>query len=210
MDLLKMEKLFWEVFRCNGKDELHKIVTENDFLKNPNNWYPYGGKNKDDRSNFCIFENQQAHSGAALVEKITNSMDALLLKRCKQEGIDPKSKNAPKTMEQAAEQFFDIPKGDIGELLSNKRTELARENLQVIATGSSDKPDLMIYDNGEGQHPDDFKNTFLSIANNNKTDIAFVQGKYNMGSTGAVVFCEEHRYQLIASKMDKTIFKKSK
>ena len=58
----------------------------------------------------------------------------------------------------------------------------------------------MIWDNGEGQNPDDFKDTFLSIAKNNKTDIPFVQGKYNMGSTGAVVFCGEYRYQLIASK----------
>ena len=111
-------------------------------------------------------------------------------------------------MEQAAEQFFNIPKGDIGELLNKDRAQMARDNIQIIATGNGDKPDLMIYDYGEGQHPDNFKNTFLSIANNNKTDIPFVQGKYNMGSTGAVVFCGEYRYQLIASKMDEGIFKK--
>ncbi len=202
------EKMFWAVFNSNGEKQLHELVTSNASLKNPNNWYPYGGKSQDDRSNFGTFENQQANSGAALVEKITNSIDALLLKKCQQEGIDPKSTNAPKTIEEATEIFFNIPKGDIGELLSSERTQMARNNIQVIATGddSPDNTDLLIWDNGDGQHPDDFKHTFLSIANNNKTDIAFVQGKYNMGSTGAVVFCGEYRYQLIASKKDQKCF----
>ena len=203
-----MKELFWKVFKCNGEDNLHEIVTGNEFFKSPDNWYPYGGKNRDDRSNFSTFENQQAHSGAALVEKITNSIDALLLKRCKQESIDPKSDDAPQTIEEATEQFFDIPKGDIGELLGSDRAQMARDSIQIIATGDSNSPDLMIYDNGEGQHPDNFKNTFLSIANNNKTDITFVQGKYNMGSTGAVVFCGKYRYQLIASRMCQKIFGK--
>ena len=204
----KFKKLFWEIFNCNGEKELYKIVISNDLLKNPNNWYPYGGKSKNDRSNFATFENQQPNPVSALVEKITNSIDALLLKKCKQKNIDPKSQKAPRTMEDATEEFFDIPKGDIGELLGNQRTKLARDNIQITATGGKGSPDLMIWDNGEGQRPDDFKDTFLSIANNNKTDIAFVQGKYNMGSTGAVVFCGEYRYQLIASKKDQDIFNK--
>ncbi len=203
----QFEQLFWQIFGCRGENDVHKIVISNELLKNSDNWYPYGGKSKDDRSNFGTFENQQNNSGAALVEKITNSIDALLLKKCKQNGIDPKSQDAPETMEQATDKFFHIPKGEIGELSTPKRIQLAKDNIQIIATGDSKtKPDLMIWDNGEGQHPDDFKDTFLSIANNNKTDIAFVQGKYNMGSTGAVVFSGEYRYQLIASKKDEKIF----
>ena len=208
MNEKEMKDLFWKVFNCNGEDALHEIVTNNKYFKDANNWYPYGGRDKKDRSNFSTFENQQPHSGAALVEKITNSIDALLLKRCKQEGINPKSQNAPKTMEEATEIFFEIPKGDIGELTGTRRSKIARDNMQIIATGNDDKPDLMVYDYGEGQHPDNFKNTFCSIANNNKTDIPFVQGKYNMGSTGAVVFCGKYKYQLIASKMNQKIFDK--
>ena len=196
----KFKELFWQIFNCNDEDELYKVVTTDQLLNDSNNWYPYGGKSKDDRSNFGTFENQQSNSGAALVEKITNSIDALLLKKCKQQNIDPKSQYAPKTMEEATEKFFNILKGEIGELQSSERTKLAKENIQIIASGEKEKPNLMIWDNGEGQHPKDFKKTFLSIFNNNKTDIPFVQGKYNMGSTGAVVFCGEYRYQLIASK----------
>lgn len=206
--MFNSKKLFWAVFKCNGEKSLHEIVCTHQLFKNPDNWYPYGGKSKDDRSNFGTFENQQNNSGAALVEKITNSIDALLLKKCKQENIDPKSKFAPSEMEEATAKFFAIPNGDIGDLLSKDRTQMARDNMQIIATGGKNEPDIMIYDYGEGQHPDNFKNTFLSIANNNKTDIPFVQGKYNMGSTGAVVYCGKYRYQLIASKMDSVVFDK--
>ena len=61
-------------------------------------------------------------------------------------------------------------------------------------------PCITVYDFGEGQNPEDFHNTFLSLHRGNKANIHFVQGKYNMGSTGAVVFCGDKKYQLIASK----------
>lgn len=48
---------------------------------------------------------------------------------------------------------------------------------------------MIIYDNGEGQHPKDFESTFLSLVKGNKINIQFVQGKYNMGGSGALVFC---------------------
>lgn len=59
---------------------------------------------------------------------------------------------------------------------------------------------LIIYDDGIGQRPEDFENTFLSLLRGNKNEIHFVQGKYNMGGAGAVAFCGKHRFQLIASK----------
>ena len=59
---------------------------------------------------------------------------------------------------------------------------------------------LIIYDDGEGQDPEDFESTFLSLLRGNKNEIHFVQGKYNMGGSGALVFCGKKRYHLIASK----------
>lgn len=58
----------------------------------------------------------------------------------------------------------------------------------------------MVYDNGEGQLPKEFPNTFLSLLTSNKNEIHFVHGQYNMGGTGAVAFCGDLRYQLIGSK----------
>ena len=200
-----MKELFWKLFNVNDENELNNIVQNNDLLSNKNNWYPYGGNSYDDKWNFATFESQQPDSIAALIEKITNSIDSILLKHCRLNGINPKSNLAPKTMAEAVEKYFNIKNGDFSEYTEPERRSIA-ENVQIIATGDKNSPNLIIYDFGEGQHPDDFKNTFLSLHLNNKTDIKFVQGKYNQGATGAVVFCGEFRYQLIASKLDNKLY----
>lgn len=190
-----MEKLFWQLFNADSEDEVNKIVNSNKLFDDTNNWEPYGGN----VGNFGTFESQQNHPVPALIEKITNSIDATLIKDCKINRIDPKSQDAPKSMNEAVEKFYNVKDGEIGELTNKERRELA-ENIQIIATGDKTQPCITIYDAGEGQIPEEFENTFLSLQKNNKTSIHFVQGKYNMGSTGAVVFCGDKKHQLIASK----------
>jgi hypothetical protein len=41
----------------------------------------------------------------------------------------------------------------------------------------------------EGQHPEDFKSTFLSLSEGNKRSTTFVQGKRNMDSSGVLGYC---------------------
>ena len=190
-----MEKLFWKLYNSHYETEIDKIIKDDSSLNNSQNWHPYG----DNKGNFGTFESQQYHPVPALIEKITNSIDAILIKECIKKGIDPKSKKAPKSMKEAVALFYNVRDGEIGELDSKARRELA-ENIQVLAFGDKRQPSIVIYDDGEGQSPDFFNKTFLSLHTNNKTNIHFVQGKYNMGSTGAVVFCGENKYQLIASK----------
>ena len=196
----EQEKLFWQIFDANNEDELHSIIRTHPIFLDENNWFPYGGTDRNDLGNFGTFESQQPNPIPALVEKLTNSIDTMLLKHCRLNGINPKSLAAPSTMQNAVERFYGVKNGDFSEVSEKKRREIA-ENIQIVATGDKDRPNLLIYDNGEGQHPDDFPNTFLSLHANNKVSIHFVQGKYNMGSTGAVVFCGDHRYQLIGSKL---------
>ena len=63
------------------------------------------------------------------------------------------------------------------------------------------RPCLTVSDNGEGQTPDDFPDTFLSLHRNNKVRIHFVQGKFNMGATGALPYCSKgYNLQLIVSR----------
>src|SRR5438132_1578499 len=81
--------------------------------------------------------------------------------------------------------------------LYNAKTE---EEIQILADGPPRNTSVIVYDNGEGQHPQDFDNTFLSLVRGNKNKIMFVQGKYNMGGSGSIVFCGKKGYQLIASK----------
>jgi hypothetical protein len=192
------EQLFWDIFRAKDEEELDKVIASNPDIFRQENWKPLGQND----SNYSIVKNQQSNPIAALIEKITNGIDAILTKRCLESGIAPNSPEAPQTMDEALNKFFPSNKNwDIG---MNRRKQA--EDLQVIADGKGPRErnnlptSVIIYDNGEGQHPKDFESTFLSLIRGNKNSIRFVQGKYNMGGSGAIVFCGKKRYQLIASK----------
>src|ERR1700722_4590367 len=125
------EKLFWEIFNCNGEESLHKLVSENNLLKDRNNWLPYGSDDPNNKNNFAEFENQQAHPIPALVEKVTNSIDSILLKKCLQNKIDPKSKDAPRSMAEAVEKYLGIKNGDFSEVSQEDRRNISLD-IQVI------------------------------------------------------------------------------
>lgn len=198
-----MKDLLLKIYNCNDYSEVYSLVHSDPLLSNPQNWSPYGGN-----SNNCgTFESQQAKPEAALVEKLTNSIDAILTKECLVRGIDPKadSPEVPQTMTDAIERFFCISKGKWENAGTTRRKEVA-SRLQVILTGDKKTPNITIYDNGEGQIPKEFPSTFLSLHKGNKMKIPFVQGKFNMGSTGAVLFCGgDEKYQLIISRRCKKL-----
>lgn len=200
-----MKSLFCKLYNSQDESELQKVLDSNAIFQNQNNWFPLGGHD----NNFATIENQQSSSIGALIEKLTNSIDAILMRKCYEKAIDPKSQQAPKTMQEAIELFYE----NKNDWLNSSFVKKESLNIQVIADGTTKKEgqrsrngrvpydtSLIIYDNGEGQNPQDFESTFLSIGKGNKNDILFVQGKYNMGGTGAIVFCGKNRYQLIASK----------
>lgn len=195
------EKLFYDMYKCNDEDSLHRIVVKNKWLKDPNNWKPYGGT----RGNFATFENQQNEPIASLVEKITNSFDAILLRKCRELKIDPTSKEAPKTMNEAVQTFFGLPHGNDWYKEKQEKIKELSDDIQLFVEGEKTNPSIVIYDRGEGQEPAKFDKTFLSLHTGNKANVKFAQGQFNMGSTGAVVFCGEKKYQLIASKRSPTI-----
>jgi hypothetical protein len=193
----QLQNLFKALFSCQNEDAVEKVIRAQNEVFKPDNWNPLGGN----FSNYGVIENQQSNPIAALIEKLTNSIDATLMRKCLEAGIDPKSKEAPHSMEAAVKMFFkDSSNWDLPTFRKGQS-----ENLQIIADGPRMDTSLVIYDNGEGQHPNDFENTFLSLLRGNKNEIHFVQGKYNMGGSGAIVFCGKKSYQLIASKrFDKT------
>ena len=184
--------LFNKLYFAPTEQELDIIIDTYPDIFKSENWYPLGESD----NNFGVIENQQSTPIAALIEKITNSIDAVLMKKCLESGIDPKSSDAPKSMEEARTHFF--PNHEHWDL-AGARNEQA-ECIQILADGPKRNTSIIIYDDGEGQHPEKFEETFLSLLRGNKNEIHFVQGKYNMGGSGAIVFCGKRRYQLIASK----------
>lgn len=189
---MEVEALFWKLFRCPVEADVQGVLQGAGLLDSPQNWKPYGGND----NNYGVVENQQASPIPALVEKITNGIDAILERRCLEEGIPPKSPEAPKSIPEGVEQFF--PDHKNWDLTAHRKQQ--SEMLQIIADGPRMETSLVIFDEGIGQAPEDFEDTFLSLLRGNKNEIHFVQGKYNMGGAGAVAFCGKHRYQLIGSK----------
>ena len=187
------DQLFIQLYLAGTESDVDAVLARNSSVfANPDNWAPLGG----DEKMFGIVRNQQSNPIAALVEKITNCIDAILIRKCIEQGIDPASVDAPRSMEDAIAKFF--PDHRQWDLQTFRRKQA--EEIQIVADGPPRNTSVIIYDNGEGQHPEEFENTFLSLVRGNKVNIHFVQGKYNMGGSGALVFCGKKRYQLIASR----------
>ena len=175
-------------------------------------WRPYG----DLENNYGTIGNQQSDAVAALVEKIVNAIDARLTNACLIAGDDPESSAAPNSIREAVHRYFggggpfDPDRSGRLSNWTNRQLNLEGDQITVVATGAQpegrrggrrSRPSLTIADSGEGQTPDDFPETFLSLHRNNKIRTRFVQGKFNMGATGALPYCSEtHNFQLIISR----------
>jgi len=186
--------------KADTEEEVIKVLKHAGYWDDPNAWRYYG----DNENNFSTIGNQQSSPDAAIVEKIVNSVDAILMRECLRRGINPEGEKAPPTTRDALQEFFNIEEGKLSNLTSRKRTEIASDIL-LVATGAKSSPSYTIIDRGEGQSPKKIPETFLSLSRSNKLRIPFVQGKYNMGGTGALRFCGSYNMQLIISKRDPKI-----
>lgn len=184
--------LFARFLAAGTEGEVQAILDAEGLDSDDSKWTPYG----DNESFYGVVENQQAHPVPALVEKVTNGIDAILEKKVLQELGDVRSSQAPSSVREALDRYFPHHRNwDVGDA----RRRQARE-LQIVASGPRRDTSLLVYDDGVGQSPRDFPGTFLSLLRGNKNDVHFVQGKYNMGGAGAIAFCGDRRFQLVASK----------
>jgi hypothetical protein len=188
------ESICCSLLMAKSEQEVIDILKVND-LWDIENWKDFGQK----ENNYSIIGAQQADPVAALVEKLVNSVDAVLMRECLLRSIGPETKHAPNSVAAALEMFFSIKNGNLANISAEERTKLA-ENIGLIATGERSKPNYIVFDKGEGQSPDSMSSTFLSLSESNKLRIPFVQGKFNMGGTGVFRFCGTRSFQLIISK----------
>lgn len=155
--------------------------------------------------NWSTIGSQQSSADAALVEKLINSVDAVLMRECKRRGINPESSDAPGSITEAQREYFGIYNGKLSSINMDARIKLA-ENILLVATGQKNNPSYSIIDKGEGQAPDSFPATFLSLNKSNKVKVQFVQGKFGMGGSGVFPFASpDHNLQLIISRKDPAI-----
>jgi hypothetical protein len=190
------------LIKADSEQETIRILKDVGYWQNPKNWKFYG----DFENNFSVIGNQQSLPESALVEKIINSVDAVLMRECLRRNVDPESAEAPESILDALQKFFKISQGSLWYIGAVSRTKLA-ENIGLVATGKKQNPCYSIIDKGEGQTPKKMPSTFLSLSKDNKLRIPFVQGKFNMGGTGVFQFCGHYNLQLIVSRRDPEIAK---
>ena len=194
--MMDIKKLAIELVRADNERAVIAILNQVGLWNAPENWRYFG----DIENNYSTIGNQQSAPDAALVEKIVNSIDAVLTKYCLLNGIDPAGNDAPATIKEALISFFQIRDGDFSNMDTAKRNEMSKQ-IVLAATGTAQHPNYIIADMGEGQSPQNMPNTILSIGKSNKLKIPFVQGKYNMGGTGVFCFCSpDYNIQVLLSK----------
>jgi hypothetical protein len=196
------KNLLNELLSAEDEATAAALLESRDLLHTPSRWRYLGNM----PNNQSIVHTQQSAPAAALVEKFTNALDAILLRHCKAKEIDPRGPDAPSSMANGVEQFF----GDIS--LDDVR-RLGEDNMVLYATGSKASPSLSLYDAGEGQFAKAFPSTFCSLiygdnGGSYKGAIPFVQGRFNMGGTGVLPYCgEKYKMQLIVSRVPDDVAK---
>jgi hypothetical protein len=81
------------LLKAEQEEEVEGILASCGYgLENESAWQPLGGM----ENNFSTVGNQQTEPTGALVEKIINGIDAILMAECFARGIDPESGEAPK------------------------------------------------------------------------------------------------------------------
>ena len=195
------KQLCLNLLQADTEEQIIRILQGQGFWEDPAVWLAFGDRN----DNFSTIGNQSSNADGALVEKIVNSVDTVLMGECWSAGIVPNSPSAPRSISEAVAQFFfgDRSKantlGKISRWPTQKRREISGR-ITLAASGSRQNPSFTVVDDGEGQTPDSMPWTLLSLDKQNKVDVHFVQGKFNMGGTGALRFCGRNNLQLIVSR----------
>lgn len=204
-DARSYDRLCTQLLAASDDDAVVAALTASGHWTDSSAWRNFA----DDENNFSTIGNQQSNPEAALVEKLVNSIDAVLMLHCQLHQIAPESPSAPSSMREAARRFLGVPEGSLANCTATQLTQLA-QHVGLIATGTARRLNLTVFDLGEGQTSSTFPETLLSLKKSNKLRIPFVQGKFNMGGTGVFQFCgQQNNLQLIISKRHPELSKDS-
>ena len=206
--MMNLEKLCIKLAKSDDGNDVIKVLKEYKLWDDMSYWETLGGAAFKDKNTESIVGAQQSNPVNALIEKLINSGDSTLILKAREKGIDPKSKEAPKNVKEGMEQLLDVTNGKWINVGEKRRVDISKEFCNLVATGQSGRgamPCMTVYDHAEGQAPENFEDSFLGIIGSIKTSIPFVQGRFGMGSFGAVKFCSIDGLQLIISKRNPKI-----
>ena len=200
---MNSKKVCFGILQAESERAVNEVFASVPELLDSSNWHPIDGRD----TNFNVVTNQASTGGKALTELCTNMVDAVLMKHAYKKGVKFTSSDAPQSVIEGVQRLVQLRgarSGVLAEVDDEKYLqEFAERNLVIGVTGGSRRDESLCFtfvDNGEGQHSHNFEDTFLSLSKGNKSDIPFVQGKYNMGASGVLSYCGWHWYKLIISR----------
>lgn len=82
-----MKSLCLSLAKAESEQEVINIIRKAGYWDNQKNWKFYRGI----ENNFSVIGNQQSLPESAIVEKIINSVDAMLTRECLRRKIDPEA-----------------------------------------------------------------------------------------------------------------------
>ncbi len=155
-------------------------------------WQPVGGRT----TNVSTVE-LATHPGRAIVERINNSIDALIDERLTSATFIEK----PATPADAARLCFGRP-NQPEELVawfneSDADVEAARLSVLLLDGVSREQPRLDVFDGGPGIPAAKFSNTILSLNVENKIKVPYALGLFGQGGSASFAFAS---FTLIASR----------
>ena len=135
-----------------------------------------------------------ADPGRALVERLTNAIDAVIEAEHRRRNGVPECRS-PKD---AASAWFNVPEGGLSELTPAQRQRLAnRVSLTLLPGEVREARVVVVRDNGIGLTPAEMPRTILSLNESNKIQKHYLAGTYGQG--GSATFAVS-RFTLIASR----------
>jgi hypothetical protein len=181
------EELSLRVFDIQSREACDRWIADVDKQVGGLAWKPVGGI----ENNVHAIE-VASDPAAALVERVTNAIDAVLdLEACS------RGETAPSPHE-AATAWYGLPSAGLSELDRKRRQELA--NLIRVTnheSGDPHRPTVTVQDAGSGQHPDNYEGTLLSLMASNKKAKTHQMGVYNAGGAATYAFAP---YTIIVSR----------
>ncbi len=98
----ELKQMCLSLLHVDTEEQVIKILKNKGFWDSPESWRYYG----DREDNYSAIGNQQSRPEAALVEKVVNSVDAVLMNKCWLSGTPPEDANAPKSIHEAVALYF--------------------------------------------------------------------------------------------------------
>jgi len=193
-----MKKIFEQLLKANTAREVTDILvdlTDNHQIR----WEAVGG-----RGNNQSTINMGTDPAAGLVERITNSIDAVLDLEWHQQGC-PNDIDSPRA---AVQKWFGLQEGklrNIKDASAKNIQELAKRISVTLKDSEREEfPTVEIRDYGTGIKGEEFSKTILSLNDDNKINKLHQMGAYGQGGSTALSF---NTFTIIISRPHKILKK---